>query len=331
MWAGAGPERSLTWAVLMTLVEAAILWVGLRCRRALATGAATAGWKRAHFVLAAVAGVTWGLAVWFVWQPDALPFYLATMTILVGVAGVSMVTMASYAPATLGFFGGIYLTPLLHLLLHASPAADYARVGLLVGLLVQLGYTRALGQVVLRDAEQHARNHALVARLQDLVLHDPLTGAASRRHTFETLAQLVATRQRHGTCAAAIMLDLDHFKVVNDTYGHPTGDRALREAVRAVSAQLRAGDLLGRVGGEEFLVLLPNTDRAAAQQLAERLRQTLAGTAIVDGTHTIALPASFGVAELQAAESDAEWFRRVDRALYDAKHQGRNRVVVAGE
>ena len=153
MWAGAGPERSLTWAVLMTLVEAAILWVGLRCRRALATGAATAGWKRAHFVLAAVAGVTWGLAVWFVWQPDALPFYLATMTILVGVAGVSMVTMASYGAASLLFFGGIYLVPLLHSFLHPVPTSAQIQVGLLVGWLVQLTYTRELGRVVVRGFE----------------------------------------------------------------------------------------------------------------------------------------------------------------------------------
>lgn len=140
---------------------------------------------------------------------------------------------------------------------------------------------------------------------------------------------LVSNRMRHGTNASLIMLDLDHFKVINDTYGHPTGDRALREAVRAVGSQLREGDLLGRIGGEEFLVLLPMTGLAAAMQLAERLRETLANTAIVDGSDTIRLPASFGVAELMSAESHSEWFRRVDGALYLAKQQGRNTVVAA--
>jgi GGDEF domain-containing protein len=148
----------------------------------------------------------------------------------------------------------------------------------------------------MRDVEQSARNAALVERLNELVIHDPLTGAYSRRYTFEQMEQLVSIRQRHGTSASAIMFDLDHFKVINDTYGHPTGDRALREAVRP---------------------------------LAERLRQTLTGASIADGTHTINLPASFGIAELQAAESQAEWFRRVDGALYQAKKQGRNQVVAA--
>jgi diguanylate cyclase (GGDEF)-like protein len=163
--------------------------------------------------------------------------------------------------------------------------------------LVQLGYTRDLGRVVLHDVEQ--------------------------------MEQLVSTRQRHGTSAATIMLDLDHFKRINDTFGHPTGDRALLEAVRAVNAQLRDGNLLGRIGGEEFLVLLPMTDLAAAMPLAERLRQTLAGASIMDGTSAIALPASFGVAELRAAESHSEWFRRVDSALYQAKERGRNTLVAA--
>lgn len=267
--------------------------------------------------------------MWFVWTEGDIRSYLATLTILMGVAGVSMVTMSSYATASVLFFGGLYLTPLLHASLHPSPEATFIQVGLLLGLLVQIGYTRELGRVVLRDVEQSARNAALVDRLNELVIHDPLTGAGSRRYTFEQMEQLVSIRQRYGTSASAIMFDLDHFKVINDTYGHPTGDRALQETVRAVGTQLRDGELLGRIGGEEFLVLLPSTDMAAAQPMAERLRQTLAATSIVDGTHTIALPASFGIAELQAAESQAEWFRRVDGALYQAKKQGRNQVIAA--
>jgi len=330
LWASAGPANAISWAILTCMVEVGILWVGLNCRRALAGHGRPEFWMRMHFVLAALAGVAWGCAVWFVWTDGDIRSYLATLTILMGVAGVSMVTMSSYATASVLFFGGIYLTLLVHAALHPSPEATFIQVGLLVGLLVQLGYTRELGRVVLRDVEQSARNAALVDRLNELVVHDPLTGACSRRHTFEQMEQLVSIRQRHGTSASTIMFDLDHFKVINDTYSHPTGDRALKEAVRAVSAQLRDGDLLGRIGGEEFLVLLPTTDMVAAQPLAERLRQTLVAASIVDGNHTITLPASFGIAELKSAESQAEWFRRVDGALYQAKKQGRNTVVAAG-
>jgi diguanylate cyclase (GGDEF)-like protein len=330
LWAASGWVSSITWALSISTVELTILFAGLGCRRALAGNGNPEFWKNVHFILAGLGGMTWGSAIWFVWNEGDTQSYLTTMTILVGVAGVSMVTMAAYGRATLLFFGGIYLIPLLHVTQHASSMATYWEVGLVVGLVVQLGYTRELGRVVLRDVEQHARNAALVDRLSELVIHDQLTGAASRRHTFQQMEQLVTNQQRHGTCASTIMFDLDHFKVINDTYGHPTGDRALRAAVGAVNAQLRDGDMLGRIGGEEFLVLLPMTDMEAALLLAERLRQTLAGTSIVDGECTIFLPASFGIAELKSVESHSEWFRRVDGALYQAKEQGRNTLVAAG-
>lgn len=329
IWRHAGRDRALTWALSISVVEMAVFLAGLRCRRALAGDGSTEFWKNVQFVLAGLGGVTWGSAVWFIWKEGNFQPYLATVTVLVGVAGVSMVTMSSYARATVLFFSGIYLIPLLHISLHVSPETTFVQVGLAVGLAVQLGYARELGRVVLRDVERYARNVALVERLNELVIRDQLTGAYSRRYAFEQMELLVSTRQRHGTCASAIMFDLDHFKVVNDTYGHPTGDRALHHAVRAVGAQLRDGDLLGRIGGEEFLVLLPMTDMAAALLLAERLRETLAATSIVDGTCSIFLPASFGIAELKPAESHLQWFGRVDSALYRAKEQGRNTSVAA--
>jgi diguanylate cyclase (GGDEF)-like protein len=126
-----------------------------------------------------------------------------------------------------------------------------------------------------------------------------------------------------------IMLDLDHFKLINDRYGHSVGDRALREAALHARAELRDGDILGRVGGEEFLVLLPMTNRAAACSLAERLRMALAAASLMEGTQTIHIHASLGVAELSPNEDASAWLQRVDAALYQAKSTGRNRVVAA--
>jgi diguanylate cyclase (GGDEF)-like protein len=125
------------------------------------------------------------------------------------------------------------------------------------------------------------------------------------------------------------MFDLDHFKKINDRYGHPVGDQALRETVRAIAAELREGDILARFGGEEFLVLLPMTGLDAARLLAERLRQAIASVVLAAGSDEVFLRASFGVAELVPAESVAGWLGRVDRALYQAKERGRDCVVVA--
>lgn len=322
----AGVVRAAIWVSIISVVEVLIVLAGLGCRRALEGASDSQSCLRAQLVLASVSGVVWGSAVWFVWIPGQFIPYLATLTILVGVAGVSIVTMSSYTVASIFFFGGIYLVPLLHEVVHPKAATEFLGVGLLIIMVVQIGYARSLGRMVQRELDQYARNGALVGRLNDLVTHDQLTGAFSRRYIFEQLEQQVSVRQRHGTLASLIMFDLDNFKAINDHYGHPAGDRALQEVVRAVNAQLRDGDMLARVGGEEFLVLLPMTDIQAAVGLAERLRQTLEATFIVEGAKKIHLPASFGVAEMQPKESFSEWFGRADAVLYQAKDQGRNSV-----
>ena len=182
------------------------------------------------------------------------------------------------------------------------------------------------------NAQVAAKNTELelaMEKLNRLVTTDQLTGAYTRRYVFEQMERKAAAKARHGTPLSVIMLDLDHFKSVNDRYGHPVGDRALQAVARAVTGQLREGDILARIGGEEFLVLLPMTDQAAAMQLAERLRQTLAATTITEGDETIALPASFGVAELQDGEELGAWYHRLDATLYKAKSQERNALVAA--
>lgn len=324
-----GWARASLWASLIGTVELSIILVGLRCQRAMDNGESSSTWLSLQVALAGLGSIFWGTAVWFIWSEDRTTAYLAAMTVLVGVAGVSMVTMASHRQAAVLFFSGIYLTPLAHVITHPSPLTNFLVVGLLVGYVVQLGYTRELGRMVRRDAHQYARNAALVHLLHELVAHDQLTGAWSRRHAFDRLEQLVSAHQRHASLASAIMFDLDHFKNINDKHGHATGDRALRETVKAVSAQLRDGDLLGRIGGEEFLVLLPMTDIAAATLLAQRLRQTVAEVDLTDVVGPVPLSASFGVAQLKTGETASEWARRADAALYQAKASGRNTVVPA--
>lgn len=324
-----GWRLALLWSCIIGSVELAI---GLNAWRARRLGDAkedTAGSLHWHLVLAGLAGAAWGSVVFFVWVGEDLMTYLATLTILVGVAGVAMVTLSSYATAAAAFFTCIYLLPLAHELMYPKPFSAQVGVGLVTALVLHLWYARELGKIVVREAAHSARNQALADRLHKLVTHDQLTGAFSRGYLFEQLEQQLALRQRHNTAGSIVMFDLDHFKRINDAYGHPVGDRALKEAVSAVAAQLREGDVLARVGGEEFLILLPMTDIHAAAQLAERLRQTLASASVTEGNDTIHLPASFGVAELRDGETTGNWLQRVDNALYQAKADGRNRVAIA--
>ena len=172
-----------------------------------------------------------------------------------------------------------------------------------------------------------------MARIEELLeqqaMEDPVTGLGTRRALEQMFPVVRSSAEVAGLEVFLVFVDVDGLKAINDHYGHPAGDRALREVVRAVNTQLRDGDMLARVGGEEFLVLLPMTGMQDAHALAERLRQTLESTHIVEGSKKVFLPASFGVAELLPKENFSEWLRRVDAALYQAKDQGRNSLFDA--
>ena len=171
------------------------------------------------------------------------------------------------------------------------------------------------------------------ARLEALASKDPLTGVANRRRFDETLARSLLHARRTRTPLAVIMLDLDHFKTVNDVYGHPEGDRVLRQSVERWLSAIRAIDLLARMGGEEFAVILPGADARRAKEIGERLRQRLEQRPFQVRRGTVQLPVtvSVGVAVAPRGErTPAGLLSLADAALYAAKRAGRNRVVLAG-
>jgi len=170
----------------------------------------------------------------------------------------------------------------------------------------------------------------LAHQMESLAMTDPLTGIANRRG-FEAAARRALARARRTRDAVSLVLaDIDHFKKINDTWGHDIGDEALRVFGRHLTKDLRAGDLVGRIGGEEFALTLPGVTQEGARKIAERLRVELAGVDVPIATRTLVMTASFGVA---AADPDGEaleeLIRRADAALYSAKEAGRNQVMVA--
>ena len=167
-------------------------------------------------------------------------------------------------------------------------------------------------------------------RLHRLALTDALTGISNRRHIEYMLHVAVEEARRSHRELAVIMLDIDHFKRVNDSHGHPVGDQVLEQIVHVCQGALRQHDRLGRMGGEEFLVVLPDTDIEDGLQVAERLRACVAATRPVVGGVELQLSISLGVAQLRAADTGAtSLVRRADAALYHAKDNGRNRVEAA--
>jgi diguanylate cyclase (GGDEF)-like protein len=153
---------------------------------------------------------------------------------------------------------------------------------------------------------------------------DELTGIYNRRMFRELLQAELARSCRYTTAVSLIMFDIDHFKKINDTLGHNTGDHVLQELARLVSGRIRTHDIFGRWGGEEFMLLIPSSDLQQAAQLAEILRELIAWH---DFGNDIKVTASFGVSCYLCGESSEMLVERVDGALYRAKNSGRNRVV----
>lgn len=168
-------------------------------------------------------------------------------------------------------------------------------------------------------------------RLATAALTDSLTGLSNRRSAMDQLQQIWSASVRSGMPLSLIVLDIDHFKQINDTYGHAVGDIVLRETAEALRISARRGDTVSRIGGEEFLVICPNTDIKAAIQAAERLRMNLESNRITIGQaeNTITITASFGIATKQISTADIDALvNTADLALYAAKQEGRNRSCV---
>ena len=185
-------------------------------------------------------------------------------------------------------------------------------------------------------AEENARalSHALAEQatlreeLERVARTDPLTGLPNRRAFDEHLRWLVAQAHRSQRPAALLLLDVDHFKKVNDRYGHAVGDQVLRALARPTDVAIRQSDLFSRWGGEEFALLLVDTDEAGALVFAEKLRLANRATPIPTTAGPIPLTVSIGIALLDEGLSADDWIRRADEALYTAKRLGRDRVVV---
>lgn len=191
---------------------------------------------------------------------------------------------------------------------------------------IQLG-----SRTFLRFARVDAEEEEALRRVYDAALRDGLTGLYNRRHLEERLSAEISFALRHGTHLAVAMLDVDHFKRVNDTHGHPGGDAVLRAVASILTRGVRAEDLVARYGGEEFIVAVRGVDLAGAFTVADRLRQQVQAAAIPFGGAPIRVTASFGVASLAccppAQRDRSTLVALADARLYRAKEQGRNRVV----
>ncbi|MEO6801322.1 MAG: GGDEF domain-containing protein [Rhodanobacter sp.] len=182
----------------------------------------------------------------------------------------------------------------------------------------------------IHELERSAQTmEASLRQEHELASTDPLTGLANRAVFQERMALACRELAQEGKAACLVVLDIDHFKQINDRFGHAAGDRALRIVAEQLKARLRGDDLLVRYGGEEFVVVLPGTSVAAGQGVAEDLRSCIEGIGFRGQQQPVRITLSCGITALRADDTPELAFERADRALYRAKHKGRNRCELA--
>lgn len=202
------------------------------------------------------------------------------------------------------------------------------------GLAVSVLPTMALvahqvSQLRMRLLRQRQALHEALARVQELATRDALTGLINRRHMQELLDQEMKRQERSGSVFCVALLDLDFFKSINDTHGHQVGDEVLCGFVQNALEVLRNADVMARWGGEEFLVLFPETRAEQAMHGLERLREQLVGRTVTETVPDLQVNFSAGLAEHHTGQTLRQTLERADRALYDAKARGRNRALLA--
>lgn len=253
----------------------------------------------------------------------------------------SVAVSACFATWYQGFYGVFWSFPILFAAYFVLPRrqATWLGVALAVAMAVVAGHKvgvptairafASLGLTLMMITSALSIIGELQRALTEQAITDPLTGAFNRRHLQAELARLQPPEAGQRYSHALLAIDIDHFKLVNDHFGHATGDAVLQKLVSAILARKRASDLLFRTGGEEFMVLLHRTNEVQARAIAEDLRERLEAQAWLPNGDSVTI--SVGVNCWRTGETVDAWLNGADRALYEAKREGRNRVTVAGD
>lgn len=325
VWIGVAPARPITAWTVVTLVGMGVFYVLIR-----------SGWSRrlddpSLTVPQMVFSIASAAAAYALLGPGRGGVFPVLLVILMfgmfiatprQIRGVSL-----YAVALFGAVMALMATrrPAVYV-----PAIEFGHFVMVATMLPAVSILASrLARMRQRSRQQRADLKEALARIRELATRDELTGLINRRHMQQLMEQEHRRCARSGQTFCLAVIDIDHFKPVNDRHGHAGGDEVLRTVAQEAARQLRISDVLARWGGEEFVLMMPDARAALTGAACERLRERIESLRVSVRGEAIAVTLSIGLAEHRAAESVAETLERADRALYEAKGQGRNCVVVA--
>lgn len=284
-------------------------------------------WERRYWITLVLSAGIWGAGAFALIPTDDRLSQVLVMLFTVGMSVSAVSCYSAYRAMTVTSISLVLMPCTLWLLWQPSSMQVGGAIAVLVFSTFVFSATRKLSEALekaFRLTRQMERAHTISTRAAQT---DELTGLMNRRAFFERAQVLYAQCRHNQQPLCALMLDMDHFKQINDTYGHQAGDQVLRQIGGVISASFRQADVYGRLGGEEFAVLLPNTSLDTARAIAEQLIMAISGLAAepVKG-----LSASLGLASTHDHDQDLHGLMNMaDKALYRAKAQGRNQVALA--
>ena len=316
----------LVWMLLLTassLLRVKMFMDWFRCPNSERT---PARWERRYWVTLVLSAGIWGAGALAVMPADDRLSQVLVMLFTVGMSVSAVSCYSAYRYMTLGSMALVLLPCTVWMLFQPSPMQVGVALAVLVFASFVVGATRKLSDALekaFRLTRQMERAHHISTRAAQT---DELTGLMNRRAFYEQAQLLYAQCLREQQPLCALMMDMDHFKAINDTYGHQAGDQVLRQIGAVISASFRQTDIYGRLGGEEFAVLLPNTSLETARSIAEELIQTIHD---LPADPVQGVSASLGVASTCTQPLDLNaLMNSADKALYQAKASGRNQVAV---
>ena len=328
IWQVADHGAVIAWVALiasMALFRLALVIAFKRRPNALAIRV----WERLFAYSFILAGLCWGIGGWLL-LPEEFAYRAMIFFFLIGMASAAVAVYSVHVWAVMLTILALVLPATLDFALQDSLPERLMAIAAILFMIVAYRSLRITNHFVQRSFSLSYELQRAKENAETLARTDFLTGMHNRRSFYDLCEAPFELARRHGQELAVILFDIDRFKKINDEHGHAVGDEVLRNLSRIVSATCRASDVAGRVGGEEFAILLPQTNARNAHELAERLRELMEQSAVhLDGGE-VKFTASFGVVQMDAGcESLEALVAAADGAMYEAKERGKNCVFVA--